>query len=1201
MTNQRTLSNRKPSLTGTYHSRLFTLSSTQTFLLLLTILAATSLQSGVGHAQAIYGSINGKVLDSSGAIVAAATVTVTNKNKGTSKTQQTGPAGTYDFQDLIPDPYSIMVEAHGFATETSETINLSADSGVRFDFQLKVGASTQTIEVSAQAPTLTTDRADVATTLNSLTVEQTPNLIRNVTSLVLLAPGTTASTFSNANAEDPQRSIPIAANGQSPFSSGFILDGANDKDGFIGEAVVNPPLDSIQEVKFINQNYDAEFGAAIAGVTVMQTKSGTNSYHGSAYLFRRSDAQQARDPFTQYPGNNPIGPNVPHTLSNIFGGTFGGPILKQKLFIFADYQGTRQKLGNSFFETVPTALVHSTCTGTTGLCNLSEYLQGGQNQVYDPAQGVLNSDGANTGVGRAVFSGNLIPNSRLAQPSINLLNIIPAPSKPGITNNFVASGFGIYNFNQYDTRVDAQIKPNLHIFGRYGYLGSNQSSPASLGEAGGSGFGAGGWAGSETGGNHSVAVGADLSVSPKVFTDFRFSYFRYAFVEAKYDGTTPLQNNLGMPGLNTSAPGSGGAAQFQIDGLSDLGSGNHGANHCNCPLNMTEQEYGFVNNWTRSEGRHTIKLGGELRFLHELRIPSDTNRSGELAFSQGRTALGTVGGGTAAGLGLASLLFGDVSTMQRYFSLSTTAAETQPRMFLYAQDNWRFSDKLTFNIGGRWEVYFPEYVNGKGQGGFYDSTTDLISVAGYGSIGDNLNIKNNWAFLDPRLGFAYQITAKSVIRAGLGRAFDPGFYGDVFGATFSQTIPVLQNQSESQQDGFATDAARNLDGTVYHLATGPSAPISQFNIPASGQFLLPRGQAPNSRPDKERLPDVFGWNVTYQQELDRATSFTVAYVGNKATHTLAGSTWGGLNWNDPPISGYAQNIPCQGAPFYLRFGSIPYNIQNNNQCGQGYMTLYDHEANAHYNSFQLSVTRRLSKGLQLNASYVLSNATGVGTQGYFIQDPHANWGHFDFNRENDFKLFGIYSLPLGNGQAFLNNSGLLVNGIVSGLSLAGNLHLASGLPYTPSYNECRADAPHYDMPCRPNQVSSFAQGSGPLNIITHNVTYFTPVAALTSNGQTNGAFQRPQPFTFGTMQYNAFFGPGLFTTDLTLKKIIPIHESINLSLEVQAQNVFNHANLSNPSSCIDCTISSGAGLITDILGGTFAGMRQLQFAAHLTF
>jgi hypothetical protein len=458
-------------------------------------------------AQAIFGSINGTVTDASGAVVPNASITVTDTDKGTTRVVTSSDSGAYLVHDLIPDHYQLKVEAAGFAGVQSEVISVSADSSSQVNFALKPGAASQTIEVTSEAPQLKTDRADVSTTLDTLTVEETPNLIRNTTSLVLLAPATTASTFSNANAEDPQRSIPISSNGQSPFSAGFVLDGANDKDGFIGEIVVNPPLDSIQELKFINQNYDAEFGAAVAGVTVMQTKSGTNKFHGSVFDYRHSDAQQARDPFTQYPGNNPVGPDIPHTMSSVFGGTIGGPIKKDKLFFFADYQGTRSKIGNSFKLTVPTAEVHSTCTATgTGNCDLSEYLQGGQGQAYDPATGVVNASGANTGVGRVPFANNQIPNSRLSPQAVNLLKIIPAPSLPGVQNNYVASGFGVYNFNQADTRIDYQLRPTVHIFGRYGYLGSNQSSPAAMGAVGGNGFGVGGWAGTETGHRHPILL-----------------------------------------------------------------------------------------------------------------------------------------------------------------------------------------------------------------------------------------------------------------------------------------------------------------------------------------------------------------------------------------------------------------------------------------------------------------------------------------------------------------------------------------------------------------------------------------------------------------------------------------------------------------------------------------------------------------------
>jgi hypothetical protein len=280
---------------------------------------AIFLVSPAALAQAIFGSVNGVVTDQSGAAISSASITVTDTDKGTTRVVQTGPSGEYLVHDLIPDHYKLKVEATGFAGQESQVITVSADSSAQINFQLKTGTASQTVEVTAEAPELKTDRADVSTTLNTLTIEETPNLIRNTTSLVLLAPATTASTFSNANAEDPQRSIPISSNGQSPFSAGFVLDGANDKDGFIGEIVVNPPLDSIQEVKFINQNYDAEFGAAVAGVTVMQTKSGTNSFHGSVYDYRHSDAQQARDPFTQYPGKPGGARYSEHTLQRLRG------------------------------------------------------------------------------------------------------------------------------------------------------------------------------------------------------------------------------------------------------------------------------------------------------------------------------------------------------------------------------------------------------------------------------------------------------------------------------------------------------------------------------------------------------------------------------------------------------------------------------------------------------------------------------------------------------------------------------------------------------------------------------------------------------------------------------------------------------------------------------------------------------------------
>jgi hypothetical protein len=337
-----------------------------------------------------------------------------------------------------------------------------------------------------------------------------------------------------------------------------------------------------------------------------------------------------------------------------------------------------------------------------------------------------------------------------------------------------------------------------------------------------------------------------------------------------------------------------------------------------------------------------------------------------------------------------------------------------------------------------------------------------------------------------------------------------------------------------------------------------------------------------------RIPYVDGWNLTLQQQLDPTMSFSVAYVGSKSTHTIAASNWGGVNWNDYTVVGFSQGLSqCERSIFFAKWG----------YCGPGYIGYYASEANAHYNSLQATFDKRLAHGLQFGSSYVWSAAVGVGNPTYFMIDPHAEWGRFDFNRTHDFKLYGNYLLPFGHGHQFGSSLPGWASAIFGGFALNGNLHWSTGLPYTPSYGECGADVDN--GPCRPNLVHSVSQSASSLNKVTHSVTYFVPVAPLAANGATSGPYQRPQVEHFGDIRYNGLTGPGYFNTDLALSKVIQLHESLSMKLEVQAQNVFNHPNLANPSgTCIDC---AGNGQITDILGGTFGGMRQLQFAARFSF
>ena len=838
----------------------------------------------------------------------------------------------------------------------------------------------------------------------------------------------------------------------------------------------------------------------------------------------------------------------------------GGPVIRNRVFVFTDYQGARQKTGASFVQTVPTNLVHQSCL-TAGGCNLSEYLQGGQGQVFDPGTG-----NSSTGAGRVPFANNVIPLSRVSPQSLNILKILPSPTLGGIANNYVASGFGIYNTDQFDIRADAQLNPSFHVFGRYSWFQSLVSSPGGLGTAGGQGFSAAGFAGTSDGFNQNLATGGDYSVRPNLLTDFRFGFLRYTILQNKFDASVPLQSNLGIPGSNNGAQGTGGAAAFAPDGLSQFGSGNVAPNHCNCPLDMKEDEFEFVNNWTRISGNHSVKFGADVRYIMQLRIPSDQNRSGQFVFAASRTSNPNLV--TPGGLGLGTLLLGDVTQFQRFVSSTTNAAERQKRPFFYVQDSWRITPKLTLNYGLRWELYFPETVNGKGQGGFLNLETGDIQVAGYGNIGTNLGVSNTWSYFAPRVGLAYQLNNKTVIRAGYGRSYDPGFFGDVFSAVVTQNLPVLADQNLTSPSQIAS---------VFNLTSGPPA-FTFPTIPSNGLLPLPSNVSAATRPNQMRIPEVDAWNFAIQQQLTPSSTIQASYVGNKGTHTISGSTWGGINANEASVVGFPTLNTCQRSPYYAKFG----------WCQS--INFFANTSNSRYDSMQIVYNKRYSRGLQFQTSYTLLRATANGSFGDYMDiDPKVNYGRYGFNRTHAFLLYGNYDLPLGRGRPLEGSVPHWANLVFGDFSINGTLNIGSGLPFSPSYAECSADRD--TGPCRPNMTGSLATTGG--------IQYFQPVAPLSTNGQTNGVFGRPQVGQFGNAAYNSLTGPGFVNTDFSISRTFSITERIRLQAQAQAFNLFNHPNLANPNGCVDCTVSSGAGRITDILSGSM--MRQLQFAARLTF
>src|SRR5215469_2981656 len=353
------------------------------FAVAVVLLSGLTVTGAVG--QAVYGSILGTVTDPTGAAVNGAKITATSQTKNVSVEATPNESGNYTITHLIPDVYTIRVEAQGFKVIEFKDIQVSADSSSRRDGQFQVGSASESVEVTAEAPQLKTDRADVSTEFNEKYVEDVPILNRNFTQLQLMAPGSQKLTgWSHAATENPQGSQQIFTQGQHFSGTGFELDGTDNQDPILGIIVVNPNLDAVTEAKVALQNYDAEFGKAVASVVTAQTKSGSNDLHGSAFFYRRSDWTEARDPFAQSTADPVTKRFIPPSRWAQFGGTLGGPIIKDKLFFFGDYQGTRQTNGVSGLFTMPTAEVHQTCNPATngasahpGFCDLSQYLTAG--------------------------------------------------------------------------------------------------------------------------------------------------------------------------------------------------------------------------------------------------------------------------------------------------------------------------------------------------------------------------------------------------------------------------------------------------------------------------------------------------------------------------------------------------------------------------------------------------------------------------------------------------------------------------------------------------------------------------------------------------------------------------------------------------------------------------------------------------------
>jgi hypothetical protein len=799
------------------------------------------------HAQAVSGTILGNVRDSSGGIVPGATVTLVNTGTGLTRAVTTDASGEYTAPMIPTGTYSVSAEMTGFKKQTLANVHVGVDQKMRIDLRLDVGEMTEVVEIQAETPLVQTSSSDLSATIEGKQIETLPLNGRNFVALTRTIPGVVrgnpGSNIDGAGSLAWRASASFSANGQRPRDNNYLLDGVDNNETWLQTVVIFPSVDALDEFKLQTSTYSAEFGKSMGGVVNLQIKSGTNQYRGSVFEFMRNDALDANNWF-----NNRAGRKKPDFSQHQFGGTLGGPIVKDKTFFFVDYQGMRINQGAAFLSTVPSELMRQG--------NFSEIGR----PIYDPLTG-------------QPFPGNVVPQDRWDPAAGNVLrDLIPAPNTAGTRN---ALGQNINNYlinpkvarqdNQFDIKLDHALSASNRFFVRYSFQKTHRDQPATLphGDAGTT-FGAGD-------GNikaQSFAFNDTHTFSPSWLNEVRVGYSYIEFLMTPIDYGQNLADQVGIPGVNLNDVTSAMTQiQFEQGGSRNLGSNG------NQPLITNLGNLQLFDNVTHIRGRHTFKAGGSVTFRSREVLNADTI-VGQFFFSQNQTSncAGVSSGCTvdsATGFDVASFLLGTARRKNRALFSDQTYTERRPEWAAYIQDDFRVNSRLTLNLGLRWDMFVPWVEDDDRQSNF-DPSTGLFVVASDDAVINGVRVGRHlqtWGKTDfgPRAGFAYDLSGdgRTTVRGGFGVFWNWGVGGT--SSSKATNPPFLQTTDISASSG-----ASNLT-----LSSGLPEP------PAVDPTLRPGGTTRSVFDINYRDQYAMNWNLNFQKQLGRDYMVELAYVGSR--------------------------------------------------------------------------------------------------------------------------------------------------------------------------------------------------------------------------------------------------------------------------------------------------------------------------------
>lgn len=748
--------------------------------MLLTVVPAFS--------QMTTGTILGTVVDTSGAAIPGAKVTVTNSGTGISKTFVTKDDGSYIIPYLIPGTYSITAEKQGFTTVIKTGIVLQVDQKARVDLPLQVGSVKQTVTVKTHAPLVQTESSEQGQVVSSQTIVSMPLNLRQFASLVNLNTGAVPGTGIGASfgPDNPQATDSSDINGLQDDANNFTIDGISDNEAFFSILTVSPSVDAIQEFKVANNNYSAEFGRAGGANVQIAIKSGTNKFHGDAFEFIRNSGLEANDFFS-----NRSGAPIPPYRQNQFGANFGGPIKKDNTFFFVDYEGLRTRLGQTGFSVIPTLAQR-----------VGDFSAPGNAAIYNPFN-------LNPATGQpAPFANNVIPQSMINPAAAKTMALFPAPNivAPLGQPNYFAQSDLSHDTDEGDVRVDHRFSDKDQFFARYSLLRTTYLNPPFLGTVLGGGPGLTANAYTR---NQNVALSETHTINPSTLNEFRFGVNRVNTNWYPFDQNLQTSNQVGIPGINTFCGLCGGLPTINIAGFSTFGHTPF------APTLRHDTTFEYVDNVTFIRGKHTIKVGADIQ-----RIQADlfqtANPIGEFDFNQLNTS--SVGA-SGTGSGLAGFLLGYPDFAGRA-ALKDFPSNRDIQAFFFGQDDYRVNQRLTLNLGVRWEYYSPVTDAWNNVANFNLTTGNIqlacIAISCSAGIQPDLD---DWA---PRFGFAYSLdqSRKTVLRGGYGISyFEPGYGGNI--GTLSDNFPLVQGQGFTPANFFAISPGDPI------LTNGlPSPPLS---------------------------------------------------------------------------------------------------------------------------------------------------------------------------------------------------------------------------------------------------------------------------------------------------------------------------------------------------------------------------------------